>query len=237
MLIQVFKSHSTSGAVLKLLDKIYDAFDQGLYLGSVMLDLSKAFDTVDHDVLLFKLYNYGFRGISYKLIESYLNERKQYVYCNNIVSEILPISVGVPQGSVLGPLLFLMYVNDMPFVVGGGASMIQYADDTTLYCSNSSIDETCRILSVNLSKIKIWLDSNYLSLNVAKTHFTIFTNKSINPDISIELEGQKISLLPNPTFLGVTLDRKLTFDEHIKTLKIRFQSPREYCGRLIGVIA
>ena len=213
------RNHSTSDAVLKLLDKIYDAFDKSQYFGSIMLDLSKAFDTVDHSILLTELYNYGIRGVSHKLVKSYLSERKQYVFCNGTVSETLPVSVGVPHGSVLGPLLFLIYVNDMSNVLTEGASVIQYADDTTLYYSTSSVNEMCRILSTNLTRIKIWLDSNYLSLNVAKTHFTIFTNKSIDQDISIELEGHKINYLPNPTFLGITLDQKLTFDEHIKTVK------------------
>ena len=213
------RNHSTSDAVLKLVDRIYDAYDKSQYFGSIMLDLSKAFDTVDHNILLSKLYNYGIRGVSHKLIKSYLSERKQYVFCNDTVSETLPVSVGVPQGSVLGPLLFLVYVNDMSTVLTEGASVIQYADDTTLYCSKSNVNETCRILSTNLSRIKIWLDSNYLSLNISKTHFTIFTNKSINQDISIELESHKINYLPNPTFLGITLDQKLTFDEHIKNVK------------------
>ena len=180
-----------------------------------MLDLSKAFDTVDHEVLLSKLYNYGFRGQAHDLIRSYLTERKQFVSCNGEISNTLPVRVGVPQGSVLGPLLFLIYVNDMPSVLVNGASVIQYADDTTLYSSGKKMEDLCNELTINLSKIKTWLDTNYLSLNVSKTYFTIFTNNTIPQNISIDLNGQKIGHSPNPTFLGVTLDPKLTFNKHL----------------------
>ena len=134
------KNHSTSDAVLKLLDKIYDGYNRDQFLGTVMLDHSKAFDTVDHGILMSKLNNYGFRGTVYNLIKSYLTDRKQYVHCNKTTSDILSVKIGVPQGSVLGPLFFLIYVNDMMSAVVDSASIIQYADDTTLYCSKSNIN-------------------------------------------------------------------------------------------------
>ena len=223
------RNHSTSDAVLNLLDRIYDAFESGEYFGTVMLDLSKAFDTVDHEILLFKLYNYGFRGQVYELIKSYLSDRRQFVYCNEKISTTLPVSVGVPQGSVLGPLLFLIYINDMPSVLVNGASVVQYADDTTLYFSAARIDDLSNELTVNLCKIKTWFDSNYLSLNITKTYFTIFTNKTIPQDISINLNGQKIEYSPNPTFLGITLDQKLTFNRHINHIKSKV-------SRSIGIL-
>ena len=223
------RNHSTSDAVMKLLDRIYDSFELGDYFGTIMLDLSKAFDTVDHEVLLSKLHNYGFRGRAHQLIKSYLTERKQFVSCNGIISSTLPVSVGVPQGSVLGPLLFLIYVNDMPSVLVNGASVIQYADDTTLYSSRKEIYDLCNELTFNLSRIKAWLDTNYLSLNVSKTYFTIFTYNPIPQNISIDLNGQKIEHSPNPTFLGVTLDSKLTFDKHLQCIKSKI-------SRSIGIL-
>ena len=223
------RNHSTSDAVMKLLDRVYESFELGEYFGSIMLDLSKAFDTVDHEVLLSKLHNYGFRGRAHQLIKSYLTERKQFVSCNGIISSTLPVSVGVPRGLVLGPLLFLIYVNDMPSVLVNGASVIQYADDTTLYSSRKEIYDLCNELTFNLSRIKAWLDTNYLSLNVSKTYFTIFTYNPIPQNISIDLNGQKIEHSPNPTFLGVTLDSKLTFDKHLQCIKSKI-------SRSIGIL-
>ena len=213
------KNHSTSDAVLKLLDKIYDGYNRDQFLGTVMLDLSKAFDTVDHGILMSKLYNYGFRGTVYNLIKSYLTDRKQYVHCNKTTSDILSVKIGVPQGSVLGPLFFLIYVNDMMSAVVDSASIIQYADDTTLYCSKSNINDLCRCLSTNLSKIKMWLDSNYLSLNLTKTTFTVFTNKKISCVLEVKLNDNLVQYSSNPEFLGIVLDEKLTFNQHIGKVK------------------
>ena len=107
----------------------------------------------------------------------------------------------------------------MPSILVNGASVIQYAGDTTLYFSETRIEDLCNELAVNLCKIKTWLDANYLSLNITKTYFTIFTNKAIPQNIFINLNGQNIDYSPNPTFLGITLDQKLTFDKHINHVK------------------
>ena len=184
------------------------------------MDLSKAFDTVDHQILLNKLSNYGFRGPVLELIQSYLTGRKQFVSCNNTISDTLPVTIGVPQGSVLGPLMFLIYVNDMRnALINNDASIVLYADDTTLYSQTNNIYDLCNCLENNLKSLKLWLDTNYLSLNLEKTHFTIFTNKHIPDDIVVKIDDQIFNFKSSTTFLGVIIDEKLTFREQILKIK------------------
>ena len=124
--------HSTSTALLDLVNKVSFALDSHKILIGLFLDLSKAFDTLDHSILIRKLHNYGIRGILLKLFESYLNNPKQFVICNNLSSEFQNVQCGVPQGSILGPLLFLIYMNDI-CNVSEKLKYILYADDTSLH--------------------------------------------------------------------------------------------------------
>ena len=125
------KKHSTELAVLEVIDRITNQLDQGITPINIYLDLSKAFDTLDHDILLNKLQYYGVNGSALALFRSYLTERRQYVDYNETSSSLEHISTGVPQGSILGPLLFIIYINDIaqssPYF-----NFITYADDTTL---------------------------------------------------------------------------------------------------------
>ena len=153
---------------------------------NIYIDLSKAFDTLNHGILLQKLKCYGITGSSIYLLQSYLSERCQYVEYNHHRSNTLPISTGVPQGSVLGPLLFLIYINDLP-MVSDVFNMLMYADDTTLYCNiNRNISE----IEINheLWKVSQWQAANKLSLNVGKTKFMVFGMRNTvvsYPDLQI----------------------------------------------------
>ena len=205
---------SAVDAISELSGGIYNAMNFEQYFGAVSMDLSKAFDTVNHSVLLDKLHHYGFRGPVHNLLTSYLNNRLQYVAVNGYVSELKTINVGVPQGSVLGPLLFLLYINDMPSAVKESSVLI-YADDTTLCFSHKNIYNLCEILSNELASLDCWLRCNFLTLNLNKTNYTIFALKRIPDDIKISINKNEISRLPVLNFLGILSDQKLTFKDHI----------------------
>ena len=136
----------------------------------IFIDLQKAFDTVNHRILLSKMEHYGIRGCALEWIKSYLSNRKQYVSVNGSNSNLLPITCGVPQGSVLGPLLFLIYINDLPNA-SKKLTFYLFADDTNIYYESKDLSDLIRIVNKKeLRLVKKWLDSNKLSLNIDKTN-------------------------------------------------------------------
>ena len=143
----------------------------------VFIDLRKAFDTVDHNILLSKLQCYGVRGLALEWIQSYLSNRRQYVCYNNSNSEFKEIKCGVPQGSILGPLLFILYINDM-CDVSKLLHIILFADDTNIFYSASNIDDVTNVVNNELKQLGLWFRANKLSLNVNKTNFIMFNNKN-----------------------------------------------------------
>ena len=143
---------------------------------AVYLDLSKAFDTLDHNILLRKLHHYGIRGIALDWFRSYLTDRNMYVDYKGITSKQHNINYGVPQGSVLGPLLFILYTNDLPSTLTVSKSIL-FADDTTIYYSHSNLNTLCTNLNKDLQILNDWFKTNKLSLNVSKTQYMIFNKK------------------------------------------------------------
>ena len=201
------KSHSTELAALELIDSIYKKLDQGKTPIAIFLDLSKAFDTIDHKILINKLHHCGCRNISLNWFKSYLTERSQYVVINDTISKTLRITTGVPQGSVLGPLLFLIYMNDLSRATDK-FKYILFADDTNLFsntCSfknNSSqnnIDQISLNINVELGKISDWMSANKLSLNTSKSKFIIFSYRQ-------KKMGQ--NKIPTLTINGTPIERK-----------------------------
>ena len=165
----------TNSALVMLIDKITSALDSGNFVLGVFLDFSKAFDTVDHSILLKKLHHLGIRGNSYNWINDYLSRRKQFVMYNNYNSSMKKIQCGVPQGSILGPLLFLLYLNDISNVAPEICKIL-YADDTNLFFSDRNIDVLYDKMNRELSAIMEWLICNKLSLNVEKTQYILFSS-------------------------------------------------------------
>ena len=180
----------------------------------VMADLSKAFDTIDHDILLNKLGYYGIRGIAHDWFRSYLGNRQQYF--NDSKSYTKDLNCGVPQGSVLGPLLFLIYMNDMPNCLMTSHAII-LADDTTLVVSSRDPMQLYHDMNLDLDRLCNWFRSYKLSLNTSKTYYMEFfsqpnSTQCVKPEINEEVLVRKSTC----KFLGVVLDERLTRSEHIK---------------------
>ena len=166
------KKCSTYMALAVLIDKVIKSLESGDYMIGVFLDFSKAFDTVDHDILLKKICHYGIRDTGLKWFHSYLSERKQYVTYNETKSSIKSIRCGVPQGSIFGPLLFLIYINDLVSVCQRTMPIL-FADDTNLFINGDNLLQMVQTLNAELDNISNWLKANKLSLNVKKNHLII----------------------------------------------------------------
>ena len=209
------RKRSTHMALISLIDKLTQAIENGEYVIGVFLDFSKAFDTVDQKILLDKLYHYGVRGCAHKWFISYLTDRQQFVTYNGVKSRNQLIKCGVPQGSILGPLLFLIYINDLASVCECTFPIL-FADDSNLFISGRDPDLIMRTMNNELKEISLWLKANKLSLNIKKTHFMIFSSKNKpHPNICINIDGETINETAKTKFLGVIIDNKLSWKDHI----------------------
>lgn len=214
------RKKSTSDAMIDLTESIYSALNLKQHSVCIMVDFRKAFDTVNHEILLGKLQRYGVRGIALDLLRNYLHNRKQLVRIGKKVSSIKTINIGIPQGSILGPLLFLIYINDMPLASKFFKSVL-YADDTTLIANGSNLNALIPQINQNLTSMKHWITANRLSLNVSKTFAMIFSHCTYNEPPSILFDGQVVTYKSTGKFLGVIFDDKLRFNEHIKHVSLK----------------
>ena len=212
-------SHSVNHALISLTESIKNTLDNKAFGCGIFLDLQKAFDTVNHQILLKKLEHYGIRGTALAWFSSYLSNRKQYASVNGHNSNHLDVVCGVPQGSVLGPLLFLIYINDLPNS-SDKLSYYLFADDTNIYFESDSLSQLQKIVNKELKQVKKWLDANKLALNVDKTNFVIFhsTNKSLDEAINIKIGKELVKQAKYVKFLGVLLDENLTWKYHLSEL-------------------
>ena len=220
--------HSTELAALNLVDILTKHMDRMKTPINIYIDLSKAFDTLDHNILLTKLNYYGVHGKEYNLFQSYLSDRSQYVEYNGSISATCSITTGVPQGSILGPLLFIIYINDLP-LVSQIFDMLIYADDTTLICNlDQNLDE--QVLNSELNKINEWMSSNKLSLNVKKTKYMIFHTPQRHVTYpSLYINNVNIERVIQFNFLGLILNSQLTWKSHIEHISTKI-------SKVIGVI-
>ena len=214
------KNHSTTMALIILIDKILSSLNKGDYVVGIFLDLRKAFDTVNHEILMQKLYKYGVRGISYNWFKSYLYQRQQYVLFSDFKSTTQYITCGIPQGSILGPLLFLFYINDLA-QVSSVIFPILFADDTNLIISGNCLNQLINEINSEMLKVTEWLNINKLSLNVEKTHYIIFCtiNKYIKTDENIFINNQLIKRVHSSKFLGVIVDSNICWNDHINYIR------------------
>ena len=215
---------STDNAIFNLTDKILTLLDHCQQVGGIFCDLSKAFDCVDHDILLGKKHYYGVRRISHRWCRSYLENRKQQVYlpsCNSGTgqsSRWQTVIKAVPLGSILGPLVFIIYVNDLPYVLYQGATSVIYADDTSVLITAKKDGNLKTNIKRNLERMEEWF-SGRLNLNMEKTHIMKFTTRYHEAKVlQVEYQNNLITGVNSTKFLGIELDTNISWKNH--TLKL-----------------
>ena len=215
------KGKSTEGATLKLVEYLHETLNSRLISINVFIDFKKAFDTLNHGILARKLEAYGIRGPPLRLIVNYLQNRTQYVKINGTFSNVGHLTLGIPQGSVLGPLLFLIYINDLPNISENFQS-IMFADDTTLSFRGGNPAELTRLCNAELSGFSEWAIANRLSISSEKTFFNVVSNLSIDQNfLRVSLNNRPIVHTSPITYLGVVFDEKLRFREHIEFISCK----------------
>ena len=222
---------SIEHAIIDLSHSITQNFDANMFTLGIFLDLSKAFDTVDHKILLSKLSYYGIKGKYKNWIKSYLSNRKQFVIDES--SELLTLRCGVPQGSILGPLLFLLYINDL-YKASEKLNFIMFADDTNLFLTHKNVKQLFHTMNIELEKVNKWLKANKLSLNTDKTTYTLFHKYTQTDDLPLKLpdliiDNSKIQHSSHIKFLGVLIDNNLSWKFHLENLETKI-------ARVIGIM-
>ena len=211
------KKQSTINTIAKLTDDIFNGINNRELTLSCFIDMAKAFDTVNHKILLRKLAKLGIGNLLLKLIENYLADRKQCTTANNIKSSYSKILCGVPQGSILGPLFFIIYVNDIGKCVSHCKHLL-YADDTVIYITGN-IDITTTYLQEDLNRFKKWCDRNQLTMNIKKTKYVTFGMKSQTRRVhnhDLFIQNVKIDRVNSYKYLGMILDMNLNYNSHLE---------------------
>src|SRR6218665_2450039 len=195
--------------------------DRGCTLG-VFLDLSKAFDTIDYNILFDKLQYYGIQGLALEWFKSYLTDRYQQVSYAGVVSSSLPLHLGVPQGSILGPLLFLIYINDI-INCSSILQLVLFADDTSAFMIGLNYVDLFQIMNEELSKLSMWFQVNKLSLNITKSNYMIFKSKKFHnldfSNLNLLIDNTQLARVSKVKFLGVIIDEHPTWKPHIEHVK------------------
>ena len=212
-------NRSTTDAILDFTGNILERIDNGHYVIALFLDMSKAFDSINHMTLFKKLEFYGIRGHALSWFKSYFSKRPIKVKFNNTLSNNYLMHYGTPQGSVLGPLMYLILANDLIKSLKF-SSCVTFADDTTLFASGSNLRFLYRKVNEDLMVLSNWFDSNSLTLNVEKSNYIIFRSKQreINYKGVIKLDTQEISCVHKIKFLGIVIDEFLEWHDHVKTV-------------------
>ena len=207
--------HSTNHALFSLTEMIREALDNSNFACGIFIDLQKAFDTVDHQILLKKLEHYGIRGLANDWFKSYLLNREQFVSINGFNSKNQIMKYGVPQGSVLGPLLFLIYINDLHKAIKH-SSVHHFADDTNLLVAGKNLQEIQKQTNLDLRALCRWLKANKISLNTSKTELILFRDprKKIPHDIKVKIDGKRLTPSKSVKYLGVIIDCHFTWKTH-----------------------
>ena len=226
--------HSCEHAILEAQHHIQKALERKQVTALLLLDYSKAFDMVDSTILLRKLEHYGVRGIALSWFRSYLTDREQYVNVNNCNSTLHKLKYGVPQGSILGPILFIIYINDLP-QISKLAHHIYFADDANLIISAKSYAQLNVMVNDVLNLVLHWAANNGLKLNAGKTKYMLFANKKIE-DIEVYLGGDRLMKSETEKFLGVLIDTNLNWSNHIRHLSTKISRNSGILFKLKGKV-
>ena len=215
------KRHSTETALHKVVDDRHEAINDKLLVGLCTVDLRKCFDTICHETLLFKLFHYGIRNSEFNWFYSYLNDRKQIVSYNNSKSQCRPINIGIPQGSNLGPLLFILFINDITSHLPNYCYINLYADDTIIYCIHADINVVKQQLQASISQLLHWFKINKLSINSDKTNTMLLSSmkhKFRATKLDMKVDDTVLEQVEEIKYLGLVIDSHLTWKSHISSL-------------------
>ena len=211
--------HSCETALVHMIDSWLNAMDNGKMVGIVLVDFKKAFDLVDHQILLSKLQLYGISNEALMWFDTYLTNRQQMVSLNNCKSDTEKVTCGVPQGSILGPLLFLLFINDLPLYVNNISADL-YADDTTLYDIQTSLEAIEANLQNGLNQLHIWCKNNGMVLNSAKTKVMLVTTNQKrlrlqNTNLNLQYMDETLKMISSDKILGVFVDNNVSWSNHV----------------------
>ena len=234
------KGHSTSHALNFSVNHIEKYLTENKHVLAIFIDFSKAFDTIDHNILLHKLWHYGIRGNAYSLLQDYLSKRSQYTAILNEESDKKLVIYGVPQGSVLGPLLFLIYINDL-IKCSDQASFVLFADDTNIFVAGKSYNEAVEKANTILDSVSKYTTANKLHINLDKTCFMHFRPKHsiLNPvaeNAVLKLDGNEVEEVSETKFLGVTIDNNLSWEVHLNNLNKKLKCCAGQINRISNYI-
>ena len=210
--------------------------DSGMVVAAAFVDFKKAFDSVSHVILLIKLNcEFGVNGSLLDLIRNYLSGRQQFTVLNGVKSDLLPVSMGIPQGSVLGPTLFVLFTNDLPRSMPSG-SVYMYADDTTIYCVGETADLVIDQLNKALREFYIWCLNNRLTPHPSKSEVILFSKRTpMGPIAPVYLGNSVLSLVTKTILLGLIVDQKLTWVADVLETKKSFAKKLDLlkCSRFL----
>ena len=233
-------TYSTLTSLLESTNNWCVNIDRGLLNGVVFIDLKKAFDTIDHEVLISKLRAYGVDDLTLPWFRSYLADRKQRCFVNGQFSNSSFITKGVPQGSIIGPLLFLVYINDLPNCLNEGIPRM-FADDTNISFSSNTLSDLERLINFELQSLSRWLIANKLSLNIAKTEFMVIGSRQRlatfdDHELCVTVNNASVKQVKSAKTLGLTLDENLTCRDHVEVISKKISSGIGALKRIRGLI-
>ena len=214
-------NHSCHTALTKMVDDWLININESRLCGALFIDFAKAFDVVDHELLCKKLLLYGITGKNHEMLTSFLNNRQQYTVVNSKTSSIQPVKYGVPQGSILGPLLFAIYVNDLPLHIQASCEL--FCDDTTMYKTHADVHQISNSLQESVNTLTEWCKLNHMSLNPQKTKIMLITTRQKRQSLTVKLPSIFIDNVPieevnNHRVLGIIIDNNLSWSNHIDYL-------------------